>query len=118
MQEPSNSFCTDYQDAWNSFSAIRDSNAASSSDIVLGRDELLKEWENLAKREDAPKAVIATVPAVANDFVQAWNATSSGERSSYQRSWKNRQGFIALRCGKAGHPIEFQGTDIPLRAPA
>jgi hypothetical protein len=117
VQQPSAEFCSDYRDAWNGFASIRGSPDATSQSIFAARDELVMEWSSLANRDDAPEGITDTIPLAERDFTQAWNASSDGERGSYQRSWNNRLGYVALRCERAGHPIELRATEVPHQYP-
>jgi hypothetical protein len=117
VQQPTAEFCGDYQEAWNNFVRIRDSGAESTV-VLSARDDLAAAWEDLTDRDDAPDDVTEWVPQVSAAFAEAWNATSESERHKAQTNWNNSNGYVALRCEKAGHPLDFQGLEEPIKPPS
>lgn len=113
----SGKFCSDYENAWNSFADTRDIVGSSRDTVLAARDQLLEDWDHLTSRQDASADVSAMVPVVSAAFTQAWNASSPSEQRAYQLSWANSQGYIALQCDNAGHAISFQGMAVPLGPP-
>ncbi|WP_030143667.1 hypothetical protein [Mycetocola saprophilus] len=109
--DPSATFCTGFQDSWNTFGRGQATDGSEESAIRASLS-LQQEWEDLFA-SNLPDRI--TDLGLTSKFVAAWNATTRVERQPAEESLTNSAQILAMECSASGTEITLAPLTYPLR---